>query len=869
MRHSGVASPKFPFSRALAIGLMMGILSICAPFCLAAPTPATTTTLTVAPGSPATQGTILTLQATVTVTAGGAPVTTGSVNFYDGANLMAAVQLVNAASTYTNGTANLKLRLGPGSHVIKAVYGGVNAYLTSTSSTQTMTVTASSAAATSTLITSSGSAGNYALSGTVTAFSSAAPTGMVSFLDQSNGNFSLGSAALDAATRTSGWQSVVSVATGAPSYGIVMGDLNGDGIPDLVTSNYSSNTLSVLMGNGDGSFLAPVDYAVSNYAFGMALGDVNGDGYPDIAVGFDEGGNVGVLLGNGDGTFQAMLTNTTSGASFYVALTDLNHDGNLDIATLNSSAGGVSVLLGNGDGTFQAEQAYSAGSYSYGLAVADFNKDGNVDVAVSNYSGSTIAVLLGNGDGTLQTAVTYPTGSYSTNVTAVDLDSDGNPDLVVSNNGSNNLSVLLGNGDGTFKAKVDYAVPGVWGVAAGDVNGDGIPDVVATSLAGGVELLLGVGDGTLLPAVSTATSASDYLLALGDLNGDGVIDVAVANLGGSNVLVSLGSISTTATLAAVSIPGGGSHNVVASYAGDANSAVSVSSLVSLTGTLVSTSLALTISPNPATPGQPVILATAVTPSNSGGYATSGTVIFSDGGSPIGAAVAVSSSHAVLTRSNLASGVHNITAAYSGDTNFTASAASASVLTVSALDYTISASPSTLTIHRGQTGTATLTITPVGGYTGPVAFTCSGLPQYATCTFLPATLQMDGSGTVQTVQFKVNTAATVGSLSVPPASGSRRRPILAILTPLLALSVLSITKRGRNSTTGISRWLRPRWLHMLVLALFFLGVAGCGSSSSPTPAGHRVPLGTSTVTATAAAVGGSATHSATVSITIVE
>ena len=203
-----------------------------------------------------TQGATLTLQATVL--AGASAVSTGSVTFYDGATVLSAVQLVNAvASTYTLGTANLKLRLGPGSHVIKAVYGGVNSYLGSASSTQTITVTASSAAATSTEITSSGSAGNYTLSGKVTAYSSSAPTGNVSFLDQSNSNYSLGSAALDSATRTSGWQSMLNSATADPSYGVVAGDLNGDGIPDLVTSNYLGTTLSVLHGHRGRVLSAP------------------------------------------------------------------------------------------------------------------------------------------------------------------------------------------------------------------------------------------------------------------------------------------------------------------------------------------------------------------------------------------------------------------------------------------------------------------------------------------------------------------------------------------------------------------------------------------------------------------------------------
>ena len=110
------------------------------------------------------------------------------------------------------------------------------------------------------------------------------------------------------------------------------------------------------------------------------------------------------------------------------------------------------------------------------------------------------------------------------------------------------------------------------------------------------------------------------------------------------------------------------------------------------------------------------------------------MIFSDGGAAIASAVAVIKGHAVLSKSDLASGDHDITAAYR-DENFTASNASAAILTVVRPYYPITATPTALTIRRGQTGTATLTLTPVGGYTGAVGFTCSGLPQFATCRFL--------------------------------------------------------------------------------------------------------------------------------------
>ena len=249
------------------------------------------------------------------------------------------------------------------------------------------------------------------------------------------------------------------------------------------------------------------------------------------------------------------------------------------------------------------------------------------------------------------------------------------------------------------------------------------------------------------------------------------------------------------------------------------------------------------------------------------YTRPARVIFSDGGAAIGSPVAVSNGHAVLSKSDLASGDHDITAAYSGDENFTASNASADILTVSAPDYSITATPTALTIRRGQTGTATLTLTPVGGYTGAVAFTCSGLPQFATCTFSPASVQVNGSNTVQTVQFRLNTA---GPFVSPASSDFGRGSILALLTPFLSLSLFSITRRGKDlSRSGRSRWAPLRWLQMLILAVFFLGMAGCGSISRSAPAGPKTPLGTSTVTATAAAAGGGATHSATITITVTD
>ncbi|MHB1021315.1 MAG: beta strand repeat-containing protein [Acidobacteriaceae bacterium] len=745
-------------------------------------TPATTqTTLTVTPGGSVTQGTMLTVQAAVS--AGGSPVTQGSVTFYDGTKVLEQVQVVSSGSAYTHGTANFKIYLGAGSHVMKAVYTGTNLYPTSTSSTQTVTVTASSTAVTATKITASGSAGNYTLTGTVNSLNSIPPTGNVSFNDQTNSNYLLGTAALDPATRTSGWQSFTSYATGAGDYGVAMADLNGDGIPDLVTTNYNGTTMSVLLGNGDGTFKTHVDYAVPSNSFGIVIGDLNGDGIPDIVVANHGNSGLTVFMGNGAGTFQAGQAIATSGVTQYVAMGDFNGDGILDLVTLNDNTGSISVLLGNGDGSFQAEQAYGTTyTFTYGLAIADFNHDGKLDVAVADNAGSDVGVLLGNGDGTFQTETTYFTDSSPANLAVADLRGNGDQDLIVGYSQGGVISVLLGNGDGTFQAKTDYTGPSgmLWDVVAADVNGDGIPDIVASNpIAQSVSLFQGKGDGTLLPAVTTTTHAFNYMIAVGDLNGDGVPDVAAANLGGSSVAVSLGSITESATLTGVTVPGGGTHQALASYAGDANSAASTSTTTSLTGTPFTTTTSLTVAPNPATPGQSVALTASVSPSTGAGYTATGTVSFYDGTTPVGTPVSInaSSGQAVLPWTGFTTGSHNISAIYAGDTNFTGSTSAVAALVVNKQSQTITFP----TLGTATYGAAPITLSASASSSLPVTFSLVSGP--ATLTGNVLTITGAGNVVVQASQAgnnaydaatAVNQTLTVAQapLAVTAASATR-------------------------------------------------------------------------------------------------
>src|SRR5206468_1155480 len=207
------------------------------------------------------------------------------------------------------------------------------------------------------------------------------------------------------------------------------------------------------------SFIARGDFKVGTHPHWMAASDFNGDGRPDLATANSDSNNVSVLLGNGDGTFQAAPTLVAGSRPESVAVGDIDRDGVPDLAVANSGSSDVSVLLGNGDGTFQEARSFDGGTTPAAVSVADLNGDGRPDLAVANFGsiGSTAqpgnaAVLLGNGDGSFQSAGFFVTGGTHPHAVAVsDIDGDGIPDLLVANSGSYTVAVLRGIGDGTFQ----------------------------------------------------------------------------------------------------------------------------------------------------------------------------------------------------------------------------------------------------------------------------------------------------------------------------------------------------------------------------------------------------------------------------------
>jgi VCBS repeat protein len=385
----------------------------------------------------------------------------------------------------------------------------------------------------------------------------------------------------------------VNYAVGNGPLAIVTADLNNDGKLDLISANSGDNTISVEMGNGDGTFQNAQSYATGSGPESVAVGDFNGDGHLDVVTANTGDNTVSVLLGNGDGTFQNAVSYAVGSQPVSVAVG--NFDGKLDIVTANEGDGTVSLLPGNGNGTFGAAQSVaSLGASAQSVAVGDFNADGKLDLAVTTrgtpgywaggyYTGyyyvpgtpATVAVLLGNGNGTFTSGNANDLPSYGVDsVTVGDVNADGKLDLVTTATDSTSVSELLGNGDGTFGAAnaiASLAAPGD-SVAMGDFNADGKLDLAVTTfgtpsfeycgyygcyyspaIPATVAVLLGNGSGGFTSAGSySLPSDTAAAITAGDFNNDGFPDVAAANASANNVSVLLNtgswpSLQVTAT----------------------------------------------------------------------------------------------------------------------------------------------------------------------------------------------------------------------------------------------------------------------------------------------------------------------------------
>jgi len=282
---------------------------------------------------------------------------------------------------------------------------------------------------------------------------------------------------------------------------VAVGKLNGDRNPDLAVANFQSSDVSVLLGNGSGGFRVAKNFPVSSHPNSVAIGNLNGDSRRDLVVTNDNANNVSdvsVLLGNGDGTFGAATNFAVGKFPRAVAIGRLNGDSHPDVAVANRISDNVSILLGRGDGTFRAARNFAAGNGPTSIAVGSLNSDPSPDLATANYNSNNVSVLLGRGDGSFGKAKNFAVGIHPTSVAIGNLNGDSHRDLAVTNQNSDNVSVLLGNGKGFFGTATGYPLrprpANPQSVAIGNFNVDTKPDLaVATEGSKGVSILLSRG----------------------------------------------------------------------------------------------------------------------------------------------------------------------------------------------------------------------------------------------------------------------------------------------------------------------------------------------------------------------------------------
>jgi hypothetical protein len=798
---------------------------------------------------------------TAQVTAGGAPVTEGTVTFCDlsGPYTRCEDSAIVGKAQITRAGAQIEITPAIGTHKYTAIFNGTNAAAASTSAFRTLPVTG--LYPTTTAIAATGNPSSYALTATVTGYASQPPVlaGSVSFED-TTANTLLGVVALGTPTFAQSYTAAPGspVQTGDDPAIAGVGDFNEDGIPDLAVENAGDDTISILLGKGDGTFTFFAQPLItvgtpdcenidiqSNCA--IVVGDFNNDGHADLAVTSGYDNTVTVLEGDGKGSFTPFLGSPIQVGNYPEAIKigDFNNDGIQDLAVANANDNNISILLGNGDGTFTGASGSPVntgiGNFPFFIAVADFNNDGNLDLAVVNGRDNSVSFLEGNGDGTFTpfagSPFIFPNNAGSSPIVAADFNRDGKVDLAVANFNVNNVYILLGNGDGTFTLPAQPPItvgPNPFAMVALDYNGDGYTDLAVANYnynfsphppAGTLTLLIGNGDGSFSSAGATIPVGqlpNDVVTA--DFNGDGKPDLAIPDSDDtySTILLNTVTQTATATLDNVVLAGAGTHIVKATYPANTEFAAS-SATIDLQGLIISTTLTLSANPTQQMVSMPVTFTAQLSPTAS--MAPTGTVTFYDqsgGGAQLGTAPIGANSQAALTVSFIAAGVHSITASYSGNPIFPASSSNAVSVTIDDLSI-VRVGNNNTTILPGTAVAYTLKVNPqvANTFLYAVSFTASGLPAGAIATFSPASLAPGGTAaniimTVKTATAALNTPSPSPFRGLPLALGlllpifgvkavrrrTRKIPPLLGVTLLAAVSLAAATSLGGCSGAGL-------------------------------------------------------------------
>jgi hypothetical protein len=329
---------------------------------------------------------------------------------------------------------------------------------------------------------------------------------------------------------------------------MALGDFNGDGKRDLAVAGSSPSAITVRFGNGDGSFVSPARYPAitteAPYLTDFLLADISGDGRLDV-VGAHDDGTLSVRLGNGDGTFAGAKGCQAGGQlPVRIAAGDLNGDGRQDLV-VSTLTGGVNVLFAKEPGSFDGEPTSIWPWGADGLVLGDVNRDGRMDLVVASASEHRVLVLLGDGTGAFTPVfdlsashLESPTSPQAVPLNLQDVNGDQVLDLIFANGG---VDVALGLGDGRFGLPTHHAgiSSQLSGIAFDDLNGDDVVDMVATYMvkthtdnARWVQIALGQGDGTFADADGVFIPEAEYgglaSPVLRDMNGDGALDIVLS-----------------------------------------------------------------------------------------------------------------------------------------------------------------------------------------------------------------------------------------------------------------------------------------------------------------------------------------------------
>jgi len=514
-----------------------------------------TITDTVTPAKPV-QGQGGTVNVTVTGVGTGA-VPTGSITYaFNGG--------ATHSATLSGGTAGVTIPtlIPTGSNALSLAYIGDGNYA-SASTTVSLTIYGRSQTTIASLTATTAQI-------SVFGFGFSAPSGQLDFDNVTTGSPVTGPVSLDTTTATSSLLPQVTTSTGSNSLPVwtELADLNGDGIMDLVTSVFGTDSVTVQLGTGDGTFGAATSILISS-GFGPAevhAVSLRPGGTLDLIIGSFNTNQIAVLLGNGDGTFQTPAFYTVgSAANTPTSLTtgDFNHDGNLDVATANTSDNTVSVLIGNGSGGLTISgSAIAVGRVPQAIRAGDFNGDGFSDLAVANYADGTVSLLKNNDDGTFRATV-KAVGSGPQALGIVEVGSDLL--IAVANFGSDTVTVLDDVGN-----SANFVVRATVNVGAGpdevrfaDINGDSIPDLIVGNYTDGtLNIAVGSAGGTYTVLGPFTIGTKPYSAAAGDLNGDGTPDIVVANCFSNNTGVLLDGTQISVPYTGLTLPGGNTLNAV-------------------------------------------------------------------------------------------------------------------------------------------------------------------------------------------------------------------------------------------------------------------------------------------------------------------